>query len=299
MNTKNSEVENKILDNSKYITDLEFNKLTAENFAARLKQADLVNKTDFDNKLTSFDKHFTSNKTKLLEVQMKLNSRITKDLFLGRIYFANNHGSQNTLVYQLTLDTSELNKYEGTDYVLSWKSTGVFNSKLKPLYTAFLHSIKLSGYKIGIKFDKDHLAVEKNNYLSNIVNVCIFYDLDACPRNPTNSFKFKNCLFGATNIVKNSDKEKYVYSGYGIKFDSAGSWSFGNDFAGNVVIFGVDNSSSSHADNCKNSFLVLGEGPTISGCFGSTEKNFSITFSKANTKFCLSLHYNADNSYVC
>ena len=46
-------------------------------------------------------------------------------------------------------------------------------------------------------------------------------------------------------------------------------------------------------------FLVLGEGPTfvINGSFGSSEKKFSINFSKANTKFCLSLHYNSDNSY--
>ena len=28
------------------------------------------------------------------------------------------------------------------------------------------------------------------------------------------------------------------------------------------------------------------------------KKNFSINFTKANTKFCLSLHYNADNSYL-
>ena len=46
-----------------------------------------------------------------------------------------------------------------------------FNSKLKPLYTAFLNSIKHSKYRIGIKFDKDHLAVEQNNYLSKILNV--------------------------------------------------------------------------------------------------------------------------------
>ena len=39
LNAKVSEVENKIL-NSKYITAQESNKLTAENFAARLKQAD-------------------------------------------------------------------------------------------------------------------------------------------------------------------------------------------------------------------------------------------------------------------
>ena len=49
-----------------------------------------------------------------------------------------------------------------------------------------------------------------------------------------------NCLFGATNIVKNSNKEQYVYSGYGIAFDSAGSGSFDNDTARNVIIFGAD-----------------------------------------------------------
>ena len=53
MNTKISEVESKISDNSEYITTQEFNNLTAESFAARLKQANLVSKTDADNKVTS------------------------------------------------------------------------------------------------------------------------------------------------------------------------------------------------------------------------------------------------------
>ena len=87
-----------------------------------------------------------------------------------------------------------------------------------------MNSTKLSEYRIGIKFDKDHLATEQSNYLTKIVNVYIVHDLDAWPRNPINNFKFKNCLFGATNVVKNSDKEKYVYSGYGVTFDSAVSW---------------------------------------------------------------------------
>ena len=55
LNTKISEVENKIPDNSKYITTQAFNKLTAENLGARLQQADLVNNTDFDDKLTNFN----------------------------------------------------------------------------------------------------------------------------------------------------------------------------------------------------------------------------------------------------
>ena len=33
------------------------------------------------------------------------------------------------------------------------------------------------------------------------------YNLDAWPRNRTNILKFKNCLFGATSMVKNSDKK--------------------------------------------------------------------------------------------
>ena len=53
-----------------------------------------------------------------------------------------------------------------------------------------------------IKFDKDPLAVEQNNYLTKIVNVYIVYHLVTWPRNPINDFKFKNCLFEATNTVK-------------------------------------------------------------------------------------------------
>ena len=45
---------------------------------------------------------------------------------------------------------------------------------------------------MGIKFDKDPLAVEESNFSTKIVNVYIVYDLEAWPRNLTNSFKFKN-----------------------------------------------------------------------------------------------------------
>ena len=91
-----------------------------------------------------------------------------------------------------------------------------------------------------------------------------------------------------------------MYLGYGITFDSAGCWSFDNDTARNVIIFGVDNSSSSHSDNPKNSFLILSKGASfgINGTFGSPEKRLGINCTKTNTKFCLSLHYNADNFYL-
>ena len=74
---------------------------------------------------------------------------------------------------------------------------------------------------------------------------------------------------------------------------------FNDGFAGNVIIFCVDSGSSSNSDNRKNNFLILGEGPTyvINGGFGSLTKTCNIYFTKTNTKFCLVLHYNADNSF--
>ena len=62
-----------------------------------------------------------------------------------------------------------------------------------------------------------------------------------------------------TNVVKNNDKEKYMYSVYRIDIDGKSSLSFDNDSARNVIIFDVDNNSSSHTDNQKNVFLVLGK----------------------------------------
>ena len=151
-----------------------------------------------------------------------------------------------------------------------------------------------------IKFDQVSWAVEQNNCLTKIVNICFVYELYDCLKIPLKYFTLKKCLFGAINIVKKSDKVKLVYRRYGITFDERDWQSFGNGNARNVIIFGVDNSSSSHDDNLKNNFLIVGLGPTfkINGNFGSPEKTYSINVTKASLKFCLSLHYNDGNCYL-
>ena len=53
-----------------YITTPECNKLTAEIFAAKLGQANLVTRTDFDDKMINLHKKITSNKTKHLIVKL-------------------------------------------------------------------------------------------------------------------------------------------------------------------------------------------------------------------------------------
>ena len=99
---KIGKVEIKLLYHVKFITTQKFNKLTAKIFSARVKQANSVSKTDFDNKLISFNRKITSNKTKYLEFHKMLNTLIRKDdnIFSGRINFTSNDGPQNLFVYQ-------------------------------------------------------------------------------------------------------------------------------------------------------------------------------------------------------
>ena len=40
-------------------------------------------------------------------------------------------------------------------------------------FDGYIYSIKLSGYRIGITFDKNLLPVEQNNYLSKMANFYI------------------------------------------------------------------------------------------------------------------------------
>ena len=92
-----------------------------------------MNKTDFDKKLTSFNRPSTSSKTKNLEVRKKLYSLITKDFIFTKVEF----------ILQVMMDLKThlfiiwfiriKKQNKSTDYVISWKSNGVFNSTLKHL----------------------------------------------------------------------------------------------------------------------------------------------------------------------
>ena len=98
-------------------------------------------------------------------------------------------------------------------------------------------------------------------------------------------------------MTKNVDVDQCKYNGYGTGFDGKGEFSFGSrGFGKNCVIFGADlTNSSSHANNRKNNFLVLGK-EFVQGINGTTiyaEKILSFFLKKS-----LSLHYNGANSYL-
>ena len=88
-------------------------------------------------------------------------------------------------------------------------------------------------------------------------------------------------------MTKNTDIDKYKYSGYGIAFGRRSSFSFpGGGFGQNVLIFGVDMSSSAHIDNKKKDILVLEKGPTQGLEYTLTaEKMYSYNLTVAKKKF--------------
>ena len=108
MKHKITEIEKKITDHNhdKYITTLEFNSLAANVFNARLVQANLITKTDFDIKLSSLNRKITANKSKKLLVENELKKLKTFDssYFIDQSH-CEEDGSQNYVVFQ------PLNKY--------------------------------------------------------------------------------------------------------------------------------------------------------------------------------------------
>ena len=153
--------------------------------------------------------------------------------------------------------------------------------------------------KIRIKFNGSFLNEFPPAILhGDIVNIYIVNEIIS-DYSSINYPTLKNCLFGSVKLTKNADIDKYGYSGYGIGFDRNTSFSVGNETGKNVIIFGVDMSSSTKIDNRKKDILILGKGPTqgLESTL-SAEKMYSINFTKKNTKFCLSLHYNGANSYL-
>ena len=73
-NTKITEKEKKLTDHNhdNYITTPEFNTLPADIFNARLAEANLITKTDFDAKPPSLHRKITSSKSKYLLAENEL-----------------------------------------------------------------------------------------------------------------------------------------------------------------------------------------------------------------------------------
>ena len=96
-------------------------------FNARLAQANLITKTDFDAKLSSLNRKITSNKSKHLLVENELKKLKTFDssYFIGKSHFEED-STQNYLVFQPMYKYFKIITGVGNGrYIYYWQSKGL------------------------------------------------------------------------------------------------------------------------------------------------------------------------------
>ena len=204
-------------------------------------------------------------------------------------------------------------KLSNKNQIDDWKSKGLSNQHLNVVGT--LGNVVLSKpiKPMHVIFKRKGKLFQNDNDIITggpVVNIYILYTSYiytfihfTSPKTNNSKFVFRNCLFGAVKITNtnNSDTDKCQYSGYGVGFDSTGTFTQldgGNGKSFNI--FGADLGNSMHATNKTQPVLLLGHGliQKINDATIYAEKMYLPNFTVDNKIFCLSLHYNGDNRYL-
>ena len=185
---------------------------------------------------------------------------------------------------------------------------GIENTKKEmPILT---NDERMYVYLQGGHFQQNNVLTSNNDHVinNNVVNIYIVYKLDAIASTRDTTFTIQNALFGAMQITKNTDTNKYHDKGYGICFDESEQFSHTITEGGrvhttltrNVIIFGADMSFSKDANNKRNNIYVMGQDyvQRINDTTIYAEKMCYRNFTYLGKKFMLSLHYNGDDSYL-
>ena len=179
----------------------------------------------------------------------------------------------------------------GIKSVLSWKSIGLSDEKLKSIQDDNFPELFYDKEKAYLNFTKDVLAQEKVTYNhDHIVNLYIVYSMPYITYRSAPD-TIGQCFFGAT------DYNKKKWSGYGVVFGKQHYLHKDSDKnANNLIILGADLSHSSDEETKINNILILGK--------GSVQMNNTTIQAKSELKanctlppkFILSVHYNVDDS---
>ena len=116
----------------------EFNESATDAVNAKIVQANLVKKTDFDNKLSDLNRKIVSNKTKDISLAKELS------YFHGKNYF-DEDDNQNYYVFQPISKYLKVANVNDITYILSWKSRGLNDVKIE--------SFKTNNYSLNPRMD--------------------------------------------------------------------------------------------------------------------------------------------------
>ena len=149
---------------------------------------------------------------------------------------------------------------------------------IRPAYVIFNHKESF--------FERKKENIIKSR---SIVNIYIVYSLSQKTINSDNVLK--NCLIGATKVTKpgdTTDTDKYIYSGYGLGFDSTSRFNHPQGgMTRNIIIFGVNSSNSVHATKKTQNILILDHGVTqkVNNTGIYAEQMYSPNFGAENILF--------------
>ena len=282
----------------------------------------LITKTDFDTKLKSVSDRVTNNKSKdiLLDNELKkLKARVNssekiklndlqKEISFVRGFIS--YTQNSNLVYECKVSSMKSFFYG----ILYWNPNDIYDNSNKNQLNSVRNTknvapdIKNTISQLYVSFNGNYFKQDPITIPNNVINIYVVYKLNPIKSTRNTDYTIQNALFGDMKITKNTDSSKNNYKGYGLCFDEGGE--FGHTVkqgnfnrttnAKNVIIFGLDMSSSVHATNRSNNIYVMGK-EFIQGINDTTiyaEKLFHNNFTEHGVKFVLSLHYNGDKSYL-
>ena len=176
-----SDIEKKLTDHNhdKYITTPEFNTLVADVFNARLAQANLITKTDFDATLSSLNRKITSNKSKdlLVENEFKKLKTLDSSYFRGKNYFEE-YGARNYLLFQPMY--KYLKKIRNTDNISEWKSKALSDEVIKPPDNSLAPTLGYDDKRMYLEF---HGCLKQDNYIQSWKNCkhlhCLSFEINS------------------------------------------------------------------------------------------------------------------------
>ena len=242
----------------------------------------------------------SSAKIKLDEVQRKIS------FVRGFISYKQN----SNLVYECKVSSMKPSFYG----ILEWKPKDIYNNSNKNVLSSVQNTknvapdIKNINGQLYVSFNGNYFEQDPITIPNSVINIHVVYKLDPISSTRNTDYTIQNALVGAMKITKITDSSKNNYKVYGLRFDEGSE--FGHTVkqgnfnrttnAKNVIIFGVDMSSSVHVTNRANNIYVMGK-DFIQGINDTTiyaEKLFHNNFTEFRVKFVLSLHYNGGNSYL-
>ena len=239
----------------------------------------MITKTDFDTKLKNISDRVANNKSKdlLLDNELKKlktlagsSAKIKLDEVRKETRFVRgfiSYTQNSNLVYECKVSSMKFD----ISGILEWKPKDIYDSSNKNVLNSVQNiktvspNIKNINGQLYVSFNGNYFEQDPITILNNVTNIYCACKLHPISSTRNTDYTIQNALFGAMKITKNTDSSKNNYTGYGLCFDEGGE--FGHTVkqgnfnrttnAKNVIIFGVDMSSSIHATNRANNIYFM------------------------------------------